>query len=154
VLSVPKSEEAPIKLFHLSFRDTLIDPQLKSDNMFWVDEPNTHGKLAERCVHLLSANTLKEDVCGIGALGTQRGSVKRTLIAKALPEAIAYACCYWGQHLVASGRKISDDGLIHKFLEFHFLHWIEAISWLGKIAEVIHNLEALQSIVDVSSLTP
>jgi hypothetical protein len=29
------------------------------------------------------------------------------------------------------------------------LHWIEALSWLGKASDVIHNLEALQSIVDV-----
>lgn len=153
VLSVPKSMEAPIKLFHLSFRDFLVDPELQKESEFWVDEAKSHGRLAEACILLLSTSTLKEDVCGVGALGTRRESVKRTRIAKALPEAVAYACCYWVQHSIASKKDMIDDGVVHSFLRHHLLHWMEAMSWLGKIAEVIYGLEALQSIVHVSFAT-
>jgi len=153
VLSVPKSMEAPIKLFHLSFRDFLIDPGLHKESEFWVDEAKSHGRLAESCNLLLSASTLKEDVCGVGALGTRRESVERTRIAKAIPEAVAYACCYWVQHSIASREDITDNGIVHDFLRHYFLHWMEAMSWLGKIAEVIRDLEALQPIVHVSFAT-
>jgi len=44
----------------------------------------------------------------------------------------------------------TDDGLVFHFLQKHLLHWMEAMSWLGKTAEVIHNLEALRSIIQVS----
>jgi hypothetical protein len=56
--------------------------------------------------------------------------------------------------LIASGEKLSDDEFAHEFLKLHFLHWMEAMGWLGKTADVIHQLEALQSIIDVSCIQP
>lgn len=67
-----------------------------------------------------------------------------------LPEVVAYACSYWAQHIVESGELLHDDGRIHRFLKFHFLHWIEALSWLGKASEVVPILDTLQAVADVS----
>jgi len=131
VLSVPKSKEAPIKSFHLSFRDFLVDLELQKESEFWVDEVKSHSRLAKSCILLLSASTLKEDVCGVGALGTRRKSVEQTRIAKAIPEAVAYACCYWAQHSIASREDITDNRVVHDFLRHRFLHWMEVMSWLG-----------------------
>ena len=122
MLSVSKSIEAPIRLFHLSFRDFLVDPELHGGSDFGVDKPKTHGKLAERCILLLGADTLKEDVCGVREMGMRRGSIKRTRIAKALPEAVAYACCYWVQHSIASREVMIDNGVAHEFLRRHLIY--------------------------------
>jgi len=54
------------------------------------------------------------------------------------------------QHAVMSKEQAKDDGIVHKFLEKYLLHWMEALSWLGKASRIIHNLRDLQSIVDVS----
>jgi hypothetical protein len=49
-----------------------------------------------------------------------------------------------------SEEYLEDDGDVHRFLKVHLLHWIEALSWLGKTSDVIRLLGSLQSIVIVS----
>jgi hypothetical protein len=51
---------------------------------------------------------------------------------------------------VMSEEYLEDDGDVHRFLKVHLLHWIEALSWLGKTSDVIRLLGSLQSIVIVS----
>ena len=67
-----------------------------------------------------------------------------------MPEALTYACSYWVQHVVSGEEQIKDDGAVLHFLQKHMLHWVEALSWLGKMSDVIHNIDALRSVVDVS----
>ncbi|KAK5689539.1 hypothetical protein LTR17_026240 [Elasticomyces elasticus] len=157
VLNVPHSADGTpdplcaIKLFHLSFRDFLVNPDLAKDDegrKFWIDEAQAHSKLAGHCLRLLSDATLNEDMCRVKSLGTRRAAVSKTKIAEHLPEEVAYACSYWIEHVVKSGEHIKDDCEVHQFLKKHLLHWIEALSWLGKASDVIHSLRALQSIVN------
>ncbi|KAK5741118.1 hypothetical protein LTS12_024699, partial [Elasticomyces elasticus] len=157
VLNVPESADGTpdplcaIKLFHLSFRDFLVNPDLVKDDEgknFWINEAQAHSKLAGHCLRLLSDATLNEDMCRVKALGTRRAAVSKTKIAEHLPEEVAYACSYWIEHVVKSGEHIKDDCEVHQFLKKHLLHWIEALSWLGKASDVIHSLRALQSIVN------
>lgn len=145
----------PIKLFHLSFRDFLVDPALAKDDkgrMFWIDEAQSHNVLAESCLRLLSTGTLRKDVCQVEAPGTRRVAVSKLEIMKHLPEDVAYACCYWVHHVVKSGRPLDDDGPGYTFLKTHFLHWFEAMSWLGKASQVIHDIAMLLRIKNVSVL--
>jgi hypothetical protein len=156
VLNIPRATDGkidrmtPITLFHLSFRDFLLDPELKSQNVFWVQADETHRTLGMRCVHLLESGGLKEDVCGVLRPGTRRADVAKSLVHTFLPEDVAYACCYWVQHILMSNSLLDDDGAAHQFLQKHLLHWMEALSWLGKASDVIHSLETLKSIVAVS----
>ena len=159
VLNIPRTVDGGpdpvVTLFHISFRDFLVDTELKNENRFWIDEVQTHSKLATQCIRLLSSGVLKENTFDDHAPGTRRAEIPKLRIQECLPDAVAYACCYWIQHIVRSGGNgTSDDGLVFEFLQKHFLHWMEAMSWLGKTAEVIHNLEALQSIVDVNYISP
>ena len=156
VLNVPRAPDGkmnctmPITLFHLSFRDFLIDPGLKKENKFWIDAKETHRTVGIHCIRLLESGGLKEDLCGVVAPGTRRSEVAKSTVRSCLPEVVAYACCYWIQHIVSSGEQIKDDGAVLRFLQKHMLHWMEALSWLGKTSDVIHNIAALQSVVDVS----
>jgi hypothetical protein len=94
---------------------------------------------------------LKEDVCGVKTYGTRRAAVERRTVDEHLPDEVAYACIYWVQHVARSGRQLRSNDEVHQFLEKHILHWIEAMSWLGKASDVIHNITALKYLVDVSN---
>ena len=140
-----------IKLFHLSFRDFLVDLDLQNDGeggKFWIDETQAHSEIANHCLRLLG-NTLQEDMCCVQAPGTRRSAVSRATIAEHLSKEVAYARCYWIRHVVASREGVKDEGQVDMFLRKHLLHWIEGMSWLGKASDVIHSLAALQSAVDV-----
>jgi len=159
VLNVPEGADGTldpfgtIKLFHLSFRDFLVDPDLPEDKEhrnFWIDEARAHAKLAYHCLRLLGDGALHEDVCCVYALGTRRAAITKAEVTQHLSKEVAYACCYWVEHIVASREYVKDEGQIHQFLKKHLLHWIEALSWLGKASDVIHNLRSLQSAVEVS----
>jgi hypothetical protein len=155
VLNIPQAADGrmdltvPITLFHLSFRDFLVDPNLKNENMFWIQAIKTHRGLGMHCIRLLESGTLKEDVCGVVAPGTQRSEVAKSAVRASLPEAVVYAYCYWVQHVVSGRERIKDDGPVYRLLEKHMLHWMEALSWLGKASDVVHSLGALKSVVDV-----
>jgi hypothetical protein len=156
VLNIPRAPNGkmdcttPITLFHLSFRDFLVDSALESENEFWVNAKDTHRTLGMHCIRLLESGGLKEDVCGVLAPGTRRSAVAKLKVHSSLPEEVAYACCYWIQHVISSGEQIKDSDAVLRFLQEHMLHWMEALSWLGKMSDVIHNIAALRSVVDVS----
>jgi hypothetical protein len=144
----------PIKLFHLSFRDFLVDPALADDDKsakFCIDEAQAHKRLTGHCLRLLSENTLVEDVCRVKAPGTRRVAVSQAAITKNLPGEVAYACCYWVQHATVNKDPVEDDGLIHRFLKMHFLHWMEALSWLGRLSSLVEYISTLKSCVHVST---
>ncbi|KAJ5464315.1 uncharacterized protein N7458_000001 [Penicillium daleae] len=50
VLSVPDDETLPVRLYHLSFRGFLLDPETRGKTPLWVDKKDMHCKLATRCL--------------------------------------------------------------------------------------------------------
>jgi hypothetical protein len=155
VLNIPTSHDgrlntlAAITLFHSSFRDFLVE----SEEKFCIKAAETHGILATHCIGLLTSGALKKDLCGTNTPGIRRTKVREPVVSASLPEAVAYACCYWTQHAVKSEERPTDNGIVFEFLQNHLLHYMEALSWLGKASDVVHHLEALRSIVDVCSNT-
>ncbi|KAK0845389.1 hypothetical protein LTR03_007446 [Friedmanniomyces endolithicus] len=159
VLNTPRTADGrihpttPITLFHLSFRDFLLDASLKDENKFWIDARKMHGILGTQCVRLLDSVTLREDICAINNPGTRRAKVAKSTVHDSLLEAVAYACRYWVQHVVDSGERVTDDGVVYPFLQNHLLHWMEALSWLGRASDIIHGLRALRSVTNAQSGT-
>ncbi|KAK0249913.1 hypothetical protein LTS09_014936 [Friedmanniomyces endolithicus] len=157
VLNIPRTADGrihpttPITLFHLSFRDFLLDASLKDENKFWIETRKMHGILGTQCVRLLDSCTLREDICALNKPGAGRAKVTKSTVHDSLPEAVAYACRYWVQHVVDSGEHVTDDGAVYPFLEKHLLHWMEALSWLGRASDIIHGLRALRSVIDAQS---
>ena len=104
VLKVPASadSESPVRTFHLSFRDFLVDPDKANEQEeypFWVDERKTHKRLAARCLELLSTeDRLKKDVCGLRLPGTRRSEIDQKIIDTSLPPDVQYAYRYWVYH--------------------------------------------------------
>lgn len=145
VLSVPSSPREPVRLLHLSFRDFLLDPD-KRDNPFWIDEKETHRRLATNCLRIMS-ETLRADVCNVGAPGTPVSAIRLEEINDSLPPEVQYACRFWPYHLEQGGWRISDGDQVWSFLTAHFLYWLEALSWIGRTSEALQAIETLQSLM-------
>ncbi|KAH8752251.1 vegetative incompatibility protein HET-E-1 [Diaporthe sp. PMI_573] len=145
VLAIPPRADAPIRAFHLSFHDFLVDPLKKDTNKFWINEQVTHERLAARCIELLSTNeTLKKNICSLREPGVSLSQVDRQTIDTCLPPAVQYACLYWANHLERGKVSIQDKGQVHAFLQTHFLHWLEALCLMGKMYDSISVVEVLR----------
>ncbi|KAI0446385.1 vegetative incompatibility protein HET-E-1 [Xylaria telfairii] len=145
VLAVPSISDGPIRTFHLSFRDFLLDPSRQDTHEFWIDEQLTHKKLAARCIQLLSTSEiLKKDICNLCAPAVSLSQVDRQAINRYLPSEVQYACRYWVHHLESSGTSIQDYDQVYVFLHTHFLHWLEALCLLGSIHSSLGMLKTLR----------
>jgi len=151
VLRVPPDTETPVRTLHLSFSEFLLSDKLR-DQPFGVDGPQTHQLLLTRCLELLSGpDGLRENLCDLYP-GQPRREVDSAMISKRLSPAFQYACRYWVHHVQHGKVQIHDDDEVHVFLQKHFLHWLEALSLMNRIAEVIGYIGVLQSFVSVSDL--
>lgn len=146
VLSIPTLAAAPVRLLHLSFRDFLLDSGNPS-MPFLIDEKQTHADLMANCLRVLES--LKKDVCNIRALGTFSYDISAEKICSCLPVDVEYACLYWVHHLEKADIYVSDGTAAHIFLLQHFLHWLEALSLMGKASESPRLLRILKSRIKV-----
>ena len=148
VLNVPEDTESPIRLLHPSFRDFLLDKERCPDEHFWVDEKEAHRTLTESCLRLMSGK-LKRDICGLRAPGALATEVDSHQVQQYLPPELQYACRYWVEHLQKSETLLYDGGQEHVFLREHLLHWLEALSLMGKTSEGVHTIILLESMVRI-----
>jgi hypothetical protein len=146
ILNVPEDPTLPIRLHHSSFRDFLYKQSRCGE--FWVDEKRAHQVLADRCIQLMSIS-LEKDVCGIDAPGMLVFDAERSRIERGLPPEVRYACLYWIEHVLKSGTQLRDNDQVHIFLHKHFLHWLEALGWIGKIPEGVHAILSLETSISV-----
>jgi hypothetical protein len=151
VLEVPKDQGSPVRLFHLSFRDFLLNRERCTNPQFWVDEEKAHENLLLRCLKLMSEH-LRKDICNLRLPGTLASEIKKSKVKQYLPLELQYACCYWVQHLQKSRLQLDDYGHVYKFLQEHLLHWLEALGWIGKTTEGIQAILSLEAYVSVSDL--
>jgi hypothetical protein len=56
------------------------------------------------------------------------------------------------QHLQRSSAQLYDNNHVHQFLQVHLLHWLEALSWIGKTSEGILAILSLEALTPVSLL--
>jgi hypothetical protein len=149
VLRVPDDQKSPVRLLHLSFRDFLVDIDRK-DSQFWINERDTHMKIAFRCLDLLSnTGCLKEDICSLEKPGTLRADIDEARIEKCLPAEVQYACRYWVHHLEQGECLASAQDLVHRFLNQRFLYWLEALSIIGRVNESLNMINTLQRLLKV-----
>jgi hypothetical protein len=117
-----------------------------------VDEKEAHQILATGCIQLMP-QTLKKDICEMHTPGSQASQVERSLTEKCLPPEVQYACLYWVEHLQRSSSQVHDGEEVHRFLQTHLLHWLEALCWIGKASEGIQAILSLEVHVSVSYLS-
>ncbi|KAL2812483.1 WD40-repeat-containing domain protein [Aspergillus granulosus] len=145
VLSVPVDETKPVRLFHLSFRDFLLDPDTHDKTPFGINEKDMHRILANQCLELMH-RSLRKNICNFRGDCTLRSEISKYDINHHLPLELQYACRYWAQHLVKSNDPVAESVRAFSFLQVHFLHWVEAMSVLGIVSDVVGVIKILQSV--------
>jgi len=147
VVSVPEEESQPVRLFHLSFRDFLLDSQRCSDSRFQVDEKERHTSLFRKCMEHISQ--LQENICDLWGPGVLITEIPDDTIHKNIPPHVQYACRYWLDHCRLGNPVEEDIKTIRQFLEQHFLHWLEGLSLIGEVSNGVHIIKALEDILSV-----
>ena len=149
ILEAPKtpSDTHSIRVHHPSFRDFFLDPKRCSDSRLLVDEAEAHMNLFFNCLDLMS--NLQEDICNLRLPGVFASAVGKDKVEKLLPPEIQYACRYWAHHLQRSNTTLCNDDKVHNFLRKNFLHWLETLSLIGVLAEGVHAVITLESMLTV-----
>jgi len=148
VLHVPEDESQPVRPFHLSFRDFLLDSQRCSDSRFQIDEKERHTSLFRKCMSHISE--LEENMCDLWGPGVLITEIPNDTIQKSIPPHVQYACRYWFDHWRLGNPVEEDIKTIREFLEQHFLHWLEGLSLIGEVSNGVHMIIALEKILSVS----
>jgi hypothetical protein len=151
VLSIPTERTMPVRLLHLSFRDYLVDPRNRETVEFWVDEKLAHQNLAKHCLRVMRS-ALHENICGLCFPGTRRYTVDNLKLEERIPPQLQYGCLNWAYHHMEGGSKSKDNNEVHDFLITHFLHWVEALSLMGRVKECLDSLRSLARWLEVCSL--
>jgi hypothetical protein len=93
ILDIPEDRYRPLRLYHPSFRDFLLNKERCGDLKFQVDEKQAHQTLASSCIQLMSTS-LKQDICGIEAPGVLVTDIESSQVKKCLAPEVQYACLY------------------------------------------------------------
>lgn len=119
--------------------------------IFCVREEQTHLYLFERCLAVMSdpETGLKRDIrdneCP-GHLQNQLKIQERWL-------QVQYPSRHWIAHLERSKTKSCAIDKTDVFLKEHFLHWLEALAYLGVVSAAVGELDIIKRIVQVSHPT-
>ena len=149
VLDIPADQEGLIRLVHPSFRDFLLNKDRCSDLRFWIAQEAAHRDLLVSCLNLLS-NKLRRDICNLRHPGTLASEVGSHVVGSCIPLDVQYACRNWVHHLRQSNTVLCDNDQVHRFFQHHFLHWLEALSLIGRMSDSIHLIRTLEALLSVS----
>ncbi|KAL2849869.1 WD domain protein [Aspergillus pseudoustus] len=136
VLDIPDNEVLPVRIYHLSFRDFLLDPNTRKQTPL----------LTNYCLCIMEAK-LKTNICNLPGYGTGRDDISGQAISQHLLPELQYACRYWIHHIAQSKDILIQIDDVLALLEVHFLHWVEVMSILGVVSEVIGGIMTLKALL-------
>ena len=148
LLLVPDNIDGPVRIFHKSFPDFLMDAGRCTDTRFFVDPPNGHREIFLSCLDVMKGE-LKKNICNLDN-DTPFSEVKDLPAHRAayIGDTLGYACQFWTIHLArTSGSSLDAEEVQKKIDEFftvHFLFWVEALSLMGKLGTGVYALDDIQ----------
>ena len=148
LLLVPDSMEDPIRIFHKSFPDFLMDPERCEDKRFYVDPAVHHVEILLSCLKLMGEK-LKKNICNLDDYAILSEVRDLPACVKAnIGVTLEYACCFWTKHLLgvpSSSPKVDEvQKAIDKFFATHVLFWIEVLSLIGNLNTGVYALNDIQ----------
>jgi hypothetical protein len=135
-------EAAPVRLFHPSFPDFIMNSDRCQDGRFVVVAEEGHAKLAAHCLQIMNSS-LRKDICDIGnpsLLNTEIHDLELRL-AQAAPDELCYAAKHWHVHLGLGGTPSSSTiASLEVFCSLHLLHWVELLSFLNSLPDLLTTI--------------
>ena len=133
---------SPVRPFHKSFPDFIIDPTRCINERFRVSPPGHHQEILVGCLELMNG-TLEKNMCKLpDAVMNSEVDDLDERIERYLDPALRYACNSWHKHLVDESVVCTPavTSTLHRFLEEKFLFWLEVLSVLGAAREAVDAL--------------
>ena len=139
----------PVRPFHKSFSDFIVDPDRCTNQRFHIFPPPHHSQLLMGCLDLMF-QTLEKNMCKLpDAVANSDVSDMEKRTDQYISPALQYACRSWYTHLVNKHKipvsRPDITSTLHRFLETKFLMWLEVLSVLGAARNAVY---ALQTTVD------
>jgi len=151
LLTLQEDDNQPVRPFHKSFPDFIVDPARCADSRFRVCPPDQHKELLIGCLRLMS-RSLEPNTCKLpdGAVNSEIDDLKERT-KECISQALEYACRSWYKHLVDTTpvHRPEITSALHRFLEGKFIFWLEVLSILGAAREAVNALEAVARWLDV-----
>jgi hypothetical protein len=144
LLILQEDVDHPVRPFHKSFPDFIVDPARCTSPRFRVSLPDQHTELLVGCLELMN-RSLEHNMCGLpdGIMNSKVYDL-RERTEQHIHKALQYACRSWHKHLVDTtpAHTLKINSLLHRFLEGKFLFWLEVLSVLGAAREAVDALGA------------
>jgi len=148
LLLVPTNIEEPVRIFHKSFPDFLMNPGRCKDNQFFVDPQKYHRVILLSCLDVMKRG-LKKNICNLDN-STPFSKVEDLPACRAayIGDTLGYACKFWTTHLAKTAS--SNCGVeevqkgIDEFFTTNFLFWIEVLSLMGNLDISVYGLNEIQ----------
>jgi hypothetical protein len=148
LLILQEDIDHPVRPFHKSFPDFIVDPARCTDPKFRVCPSDQHEKLLVGCLELMNRK-LEKNMCKLpdGVINSEVNDLKERT-EQYVDQALGYACRSWHKHLVdkMAGRTLE---ILHRFLTEKFLFWLEVLSVIGAARDAVDALEAAAKWLDV-----
>ena len=148
LLLVPEGIEDPIRIFHKSFPDFLMDPHRFKDERFFIAPPAHHAEILLGCLRLMG-DRLKRNICNLAEY-TILSEVEDLSVHKkaCIGDALEYACRFWTKHLLETPNKTTHieevQKAIEKFFTEHLLHWIEVLAITGNLSTGVYSMNEIE----------
>ena len=151
LLAIDEDFSQPIKPFHKSFPDFVMDPSRCTDERFYISPGNLHFELAMDCLRVMNGG-LGQNLLSLPdyTLNSEIEDLKMR-IDDCISVALQYACKSWHSHLTKTvGGVVGIISHLRVFLEEKFLAWLEVLSVLGATRVAIVALEEVIPWLQVS----
>jgi hypothetical protein len=137
--------DQPVRLFHPSFADFILDAVRCRDLRFRLDPREHHQALAARCLGTMNIH-LRRDICDIhdpSRSNSKISDLPQRLECNVTLE-MRYAAIYWMHHATSASAASADVyEALKAFCEEHIFHWLELLSLLGQLSVALRGLPAL-----------
>ena len=156
LLILQEDTNCPVRPFHKSFPDFIIDPDRCTNRRFYISPPDHHSQLLISCLKLMD-RLLEGNMCKLpdGVANSDIGDLKER-IEQHIDPALRYACRSWHMHLVDRHTTQVDTqeitSALHRFLERKFLFWLEVLSVLGAVRNAVDALRAAGNWLEVCKI--
>ena len=152
-LLILRDTNYPVRPFHKSFPDFIVDPDRCTNKRFHISAPHHHSRLLISCLELMG-RTLEKNMCNLPdcVLNSDISDLKERT-ERYIDPALRYACTSWHTHLVdshaTSTNSLEIASALHQFLERKLLFWLEVLSVLDAAKNAVYALRVATEWLEV-----
>jgi len=145
LLTLQQDTNHPVRPFHKSFPDFIMDPARCTNTRFHVPPSDHHSELAIGSLELMNRRLQKNMFEFPDALANDEAGDLRKRAEGYIHRGLRYACESWHKHLANAKAAPTPTAkitfVLHRFLEQKFLFWLEVLSILGTLRDAVDALE-------------